>query len=164
EFYNRLAREAAGLDRNPYHPVESITYDDGTGPVQVPQVSIRLKGQSSWVHAVMYDAHPKMQFVIAFNELVPGGRFKGVRKVELDMPRSDWTYLRQRLALHTMRQVGQDAQCANNATLYINGEYYVLFTHLERIDKEFLQRIYGEEDGADDGDLWKGGSMIRTDD
>ncbi|HUH01655.1 MAG TPA: CotH kinase family protein [Kofleriaceae bacterium] len=162
EFYNRLAREAAGLDRNPYHPVEDITYDDGSGPVHVPGVLIRLKGQSSWVHAVLYDENPKMQFVIAFNEVDSDKRFKGVRKVELDMPRTDWTYLRHRLALHTMRKVGQDAQCANNAMLYINGEYYGLFTHVERIDKEFLQRIYGKVNGADDGDLWKSGSRIET--
>ena len=30
----------------------------------------------------------------------PEGRFEGQRKVELDMPRTDTTFIRQRLALH----------------------------------------------------------------
>lgn len=162
EFYNRAERKAAGLDANPYHPVVLASFDDGNTTTNIPQVLIRLKGQSSWVQAAELDANPKMQFVLAFNEVNPDGRFKGLRKVELDMPRSDWTFLRQRLALHMMRQIGQDAQCANNAKLYVNGEYYGLFTHLERLDKEFLQRIYGKENGVDDGDLWKAGVQIRT--
>ena len=162
EFYNREQNDAANLPINPYHPVEHISYDDGSGPVEVENVLIRLKGQSSWLHTVKYDPNPKMQFVLAFNEVNPDGRFKGVRKVELDMPRTDWTFMRQRMALHILREVGQDAQCANNAKLYINGEYYGLYTHLERLDKEFLQRIYGKANNVDDGDLWKSGSIIKT--
>lgn len=164
EFLNRVERDAAGLDINPYHPVASIVYDDGRGPIPLDPslVLIRLKGQSSWVQTVQLDPNPKMQFVIAFNEVNGDGRFNGVRKVELDMPRSDTTFIRQRLALHIMREVGQDAQCANNAKLYLNGEYYGLFTHLERLDKEFLQRVYGKENDVDDGDLWKSGVEIRT--
>ena len=162
EFYNRAEHEAAGDDLNPYHSTEGVTFDDGSGPVEVPLVLIRLKGESSWVQTVQFDENPKMQFLLAFNEIDPDGRFMGVRKVELDMPRTDWTFLRQRLGLHTMRHVGQPAQCANNAKLYVNDEYYGLYAHLERIDKEFLQRIYGKDDGADDGDLWKAGYEIRT--
>jgi hypothetical protein len=164
EFYNRDEHEAAGDDLNPYHPTEEVTYDDGSGPVEVPLVLIRLKGESSWVQTLEFDDNPKMQFVLAFNEVDPDGRFMGVRKVELDMPRTDWSYLRQRLGLHTIRKIGQPAQCANNARLHMNGEYYGLYTHLERLDKEFLQRVYGKDGGADDGDLWKAGYEIRTND
>ena len=162
EFLNREERDDAGLDVNPYHPVERITYDDGRGPIEVANVLIRLKGKSSWVQTVELDPNPKMQLVIAFNEIDEDGRFFGVRKVELDMPRSDHTFIRQRLGLHILREIGQDAQCANNARLYINGEYYGLYSHLERLDKEFIQRVYGKDNGVDEGDLWKSGSQIRT--
>jgi hypothetical protein len=162
EFLNRVARDAADLPINPYHPVERITFDDGSGPIEVPDVLIRLKGQSSWLQTIRYDENPKMQFVIAFNEVNPTGRFYGVRKVELDMPRSDRSFIRHRLALHAMREAGQSAQCANSVRLTINGEYYGLYTHLERLDKEFLQRVYGKANGVDDGDLWKNGREIRT--
>lgn len=159
EFLNRPEREAAGLDPEPYHPV-ALRYVDGVDdPVDVPNVLLRLKGASSWLQTIALDPAPKMQFVIAFNEIDPEARFRGVRKVELDMPRTDQTFIHQRLALHYLRTAGTYAQCANNARLVINGTYYGLYTHLERQDKEFIQRHFPE---ADDGDLWKGGRIIKT--
>jgi hypothetical protein len=159
EFLNRVEREAAGMPKAPYHPI-TLRYEDGVRePVEVPNVLIRLKGASSWLQTIALDANPKMQFVIAFNEIDPEGRFLGVRKVELDMPRSDRTFIRHRLALHYLRTAGTYAQCANNARLFINGEYYGLYSHIERLDKEFIQRHFPE---ADDGDLWESGRVIKT--
>lgn len=160
EFLHRREREEAGLEVHPYHPIE-LGYVAGDEVVEsVPNVLLRLKGNSSWLQALDLDDSPKMQFVLAFNEVDPAGRFKGVRKIELDMPRIDQTFLHQRLGLAFMREAGLPAQCANNARVYINGEYYGLYTNLERLDKEFLQRVYGKE--LDDGDLWKGGWEIKT--
>ncbi len=159
EFLHRMEREAAGLEPEPYHPV-GVRYEDGVRePVDIPGVLIRLKGASSWLQTISLDENPKMQFVIAFNEVDPEARFLGVRKVELDMPRTDHTFIRQRLALHYLRTAGALAQCANNARLYINGSFYGLYTHLERLDKEFLQLRFPE---ADNGDLWKSGRVIKT--
>jgi len=158
EFANVVAREAAGLDTTPYHPVE-VEYLAGDERFSIQQTLLRLKGQSSWRQTIALDPNPKMQFVLAFNEIDPEGRFMGVRKVELDMPRSDKTFMQQRAGLYAMRAAGVPAQCANNARLTINGEYYGLYTHLERLDKEFIQRNFGAED---DGDLWKNGRTIKT--
>lgn len=159
EFLNRVQREEQGLPRSPYHPVEFRYVENGERSEPVPGVLLRLKGASSWLETINFDTNPKMQFVIAFNEVDPDRRFAGVRKVELDMPRSDITYLRQRLALSALRQQGQPAQCANNARLVINGEYYGLYSNIERQDKEFLQRLFPENP---EGDLWKGGREIKT--
>jgi hypothetical protein len=154
EFLHRVEREAAGMDPNPYHPV-AFTYQGN----MIPGVLIRLHGQSSWLQAVALDASPKMQFVISFNDVNTKQRFYGVRKVELDMPRSDRSFLRQRLALSYLHDAGLTSLCANNARLVINGTYYGLYTNLERQDKEFLQRVFP---GASDGDLWEGGRTIQT--
>jgi hypothetical protein len=154
EFLERPEREAMGLDPNPYHPID-LEYN-GT---PVYGAMIRLKGQSSWLQAIEFDDEPKMQFVISFNEIDSDGRFHGVRKVELDMPRTDASFLRQRIGLYYLRRAGISAQCANNARLTINGEYYGLYTHMERLDKEFVQRIFGDDD---ESDLWQGGRRIRT--
>ncbi len=158
EFRHRPEREAQGLDPTPYHPAD-FTYDDGTQVLTVADVRVRLKGQSSWAQTLALDANPKMQFVISFNEVDPAGRFLGVRKLDLDMPRTDQTFLRQRLALRYLREAQIPAQCANNVRLTINGAYYGLYTNLERFDKEFLQRNFGVDD---DGDLWEGGRIIKT--
>jgi hypothetical protein len=154
EFLHRAEREAAGLDPHPWHPIV-FRYRDEI----LPNAMIRLKGSSSWSLAVERDADPKMQFVIAFNRVNEKGRFHGLRKIALDMPRNDQTFLRQRLALAFLRDLGVPAQCANNARLEINGAYYGLYTNLEAMDKEFLQRVFPFED---DGDLWKSGYELQT--
>jgi CotH kinase protein/Putative metal-binding motif len=154
EFLHRAERVAAGLPEHPYHPIE-LRYGDGA-PVSA---MIRLKGNSSWDATVMLDAKPKMQFVLAFNEADPDGRFMGQRKIDLDMPRNDQSFLRQRIALLYLRQLGQPAQCASSARLEINGEYYGLYTAIERMDKEFLQRQFGDDD---EGDLFEGGVDAKT--
>ena len=104
-------------------------------------------------------ANPKMQFVISFNEVNKDGRFRGLRKLVLDMPRNDRTFIRQRLALSLLRDLGLPAQCANNALLEINGTYYGLYANLENMDKEYVQRIFPKDD---DGDLWKSGNELKT--
>jgi len=159
EFLNRVEREAAGMNPTPYHPIKLTYKADGESEDAGEGVLIRLKGASSWLQTIQLDPNPKMQFVIAFNEVDPGGRFKGQRKVELDMPRSDQTFLKHRVGLSFMREAGLPAQCANSARLYINGEYYGLYSNIERMDKEFLERVFP---GAEDGDLWKSGREIKT--
>lgn len=159
EFHNVVERTAAGLDPKPYHPIDLRVVIAGESH-EPTDVMMRLKGASSWLQAIDLDDDPKMQFVISFNEIDSGGRFLGVRKVELDMPRSDLTFLRHRVALTYLRESGVPAQCANNARLYVNGAYYGLYTNIERLDKEFLQRHYGHDDA--EGDLWKSGREIKT--
>jgi len=158
EFHHRAEREAQGLDPTPYHAAD-FAYVVGADRVDIADVRVRLKGQSSWAQTLDLDANPKMQFVISFNEVDKDGRFLGVRKVDLDMPRSDQTYLRHRLALRYLRAAGIPAQCANNARLVINGAYYGLYTNVERFDKELLQRVFGADD---EGDLWQGGRILKT--
>jgi len=155
EFLNWAQREQAGLDPNPYHPVR-FRYQGGPW---MSDVMVRLKGQSSWHETVALDANPKMQFVISFNEVDHQARFHGVRKVELDMPRNDWSFLRQRLAGFYLRSIGIEGQCCNNVRLTINGSYYGLYANLERTDKEYLQRNFPGQAG---GDLWEGGRTIKT--
>jgi hypothetical protein len=156
DFYNMQHNDDLGLDIHPYHPLAEFRY----GNEVVANAMIRLKGQSSWREAVEAgDNPPKMQFVISFNEIDAGARFHGVRKLELDMPRTDPSYLRQRLTLGYLRALGLPAQCANSARLLVNGAPYGLYTNLERPDSEFVQRLFP---GQAMGDLWDGGWGLET--
>jgi hypothetical protein len=154
DFQNMLANVAAGVDYHPYHPLAEFRY----GNEVVPNTMIRLKGWSSWWQSIP-DPDPKMQFVIAFDLVDGQQRFHGLRKVELDMPRIDTSYLRQRLALVYLRALGLPSQCANNGRLFINGSYYGLYTNLEHQDKEFTQRVFPE---APKADLWAAGNQLQT--
>ena len=103
DFYSMAQNEALGLDIHPYHPLTEFKY----GGEVVPNAMIRLKGQSSWREAVEAgDNPPKLQFVISFTEVDPTTRFHGLRKLELDMPRTDPSYLRQRLTLDLPARAG----------------------------------------------------------
>jgi hypothetical protein len=160
EFMNPQFTPGGSIIEPPYHPtmlriMQGEVIHDPIG------VMIRLNGNTSWLQAIAHDDNPKMQFLVAFNKVDPDRRFQGLRKVKLDMPRGDWTYLQQRVGLAWMRgRAGIPAQCANSARVFINGAYYGLYTNLEFQDKSFLKRVYGENDN--DGDLWKAGRDIKT--
>ena len=144
-------------DKKNYHPYRALA-EFRYGNEVVTNALIRLKGWSSWWQAAD-DKPPKMQFVIAFNEIDGNDRFHKQRKIELDMPRIDPTYLHQRISLAYLRALGLPAQCANSARVFINGAFYGLFTNMERPDKEFIRRLFP---GADRGDLWDGGWELAT--
>ncbi len=114
-------------------------------------VMVRLKGNWSW-------SCQKMQFVVSFNETDPNGRFHGVRKLVFDAPWYDRTLLHERLAFPVFEARGLPYSCANSARVMINGAYYGLFTNVERLDKEYLQRHFAEADG----NLYQAGSELKT--
>lgn len=123
-------------------PLAKFQWED----VIITSATIRLRGNPEY-----WDLQQKMQFQIAFNEYNNKGRFLGLRKMAFDASSPNRNFLRDRLALRFMRDSGIIAPCANNARLFINGQYYGLFTSVEKIDKEFLQRAFDNPEG----DLWK---------
>ena len=71
------------------------------GSETVTDAYLRLKGDSSWREAVAYDGqNGKMQFVIAFDHVNSKADFHGVSKIGFDMPRTDPTFMRDRIANH----------------------------------------------------------------
>ncbi len=133
-----------------YHPAE-LTLEGETVPVQV-----RLKGNPgfSWFGE-------KLQLVISFNEDDQEARFHGQRKIVLDATWYEPTLLRERLGWWVMRERGElPASCANNATLSVNGEFYGTYAHIEYLDREYLERVFGDENAT--GTLWKYGSEAKT--
>ncbi len=160
EFHNPQFTPGGSIVEPPYHPTQ-LHIVEGEAEHDPPGVMIRINGNTSWLQTIRYDDNPKMQFLIAFNKVDSSARFEGLRKVKLDMPRSDWTFLQQRVALAWMRgRAGIPAQCSNSARVYINGEYYGVYMNVEQQDKSFLTRNYGTDDN--DGDLWKAGHEIKT--
>ena len=122
--------------------------------------TFKLHGQSSWVQTVMFDGdHPKMQFDISFAERDESARFHGVGKLVFDMPRSDWTFMHDRLAHNWFRQVGIAAGCAASARVEINGAYYGLFVAKETTSRRVIAEFFPQHP---DGDLWKAGVQPET--
>ncbi|MCX4245313.1 CotH kinase family protein [Paraliomyxa miuraensis] len=144
EWNNGPANEDAGVETAPYHSLQEFRYGD----IVITDASIRLRGNPTWWTPLPGD---KMQFQIGFHTQDPEGRFLGLRRLALDAATFNRHMLRDRLALAVMRRVGIRAPCANHARVNVNGEYYGLFTNIEKLDEEFLERTM--EDPT--GDLWK---------
>lgn len=144
EWNALLADYASG--QKDYHPV-TFTHGDAV----VDDAMIRLKGNPSFSWFT-----EKMQFVIAFNEVNPDGRYQGLRKIALDASWYEPTLLRDRVTWSIVaRQGGLPHPCAASATLTVNGEYYGLYTSIEFLDHEWLERSFGDEGAT--GTLWKYG-------
>ncbi len=130
------------------------------GSETVSDAYIRLKGDSSWREAAMYDGqNGKMQFVIAFDQVDSNADFHGASKIGFDMPRTDPTFMRDRIANAWLRSIGVPAICATNAVLTVNGSLYGLFVVEERIAHHFVKEWFP---GNSDGDLFKGGWTPET--
>jgi hypothetical protein len=151
EFHD-IADVLAGKPPKNYHPIV-FHYGSETGETVTTAV-MRLKGQSSWVLTVENDPNPKMQVVIEFDQTDPNGAFHGVSKLVFDMPRSDWSFLHDRLANNWWRERGMLAPCVNSGMLYLNGAYYGLYTVEEHIGSKLVKEFFPGNAG---GDLYKGG-------
>jgi spore coat protein CotH len=132
-------------DDRSYRPI-TLRYGEEVVPAM-----IRLKGNWSW-------SCNKMQFVISFNETDRKGRFRGLRKLVLDAPWYDHSLLRERVAFSYMRDLGVPSSCANSARVYVNGNYYGLYTNVERLDREYLERNFA----LPDGNLYEEGRELKT--
>jgi hypothetical protein len=154
EFHNLAALEA-GVKFVVYHPIV-FHLDNET----VSDAAIKLHGQSSWFDAVTYDGdRAKMQFTISFGEARAGARFHGVGKITFDMPRSDWTFLHERLSDAWLREIGIMAPCAASGRLVINGNYYGLYVTEENVGSTLVQEYFPANPG---GDLWKGAQELQV--
>ncbi|WP_434425648.1 CotH kinase family protein [Nannocystis pusilla] len=135
-----LEQEWAIADDNDLqeHPLVSFKVDDTV----IEDASVRLRGNASHWHD-----QKKMQFEVSFNTYDEQGRFEGLKHVLFDAAEYNRSFLRDRLALAILRDVGLAAPCANNARVVLNGAYYGLFTNIEKVDSEFLERNFEDPRG-----------------
>ncbi len=147
EWDDLVAEYESGNPEQPYHPA-TLTFEGET-----IEASVRLKGNEevSWIGR-------KMQFVVSFVEVDPDVRFHGVRKLSFDAPWYDPSMLRERIAMSYFADAGLPYSCAAGARLDVGGTYYGLYTLLEYLNHQYVQRHFG--DTAGDGQLWKYGVEI----
>jgi hypothetical protein len=138
EWEHGLDQEEQGVDHNPYHPLIEFRY----GEIVINDAEIRLRGNTTY-----WDPANKMQFQIGFHQHDENGLFLGQRRLAFDAAENNVHMLRDRLGLAILRDMGITAPCANNARLVVNGEYYGLFTSIEKIDERFIERVFDDPTG-----------------
>ena len=136
----------ADLKANPLQKTKyrvSVTID-GT---LVEAVSFAAKGNSSLSQVASSDSD-RYSFKINFGKFVKGRTYYGLDKLNLNNIMSDATYMKDYLSYTIMREAGVYAPLISYAKLSINGEYFGLYAIIENVSDSFLERNFGNDDGA----------------
>lgn len=115
-------------------------YDYGSGRDTLQDVGFRLRGNTSRFSQ-------KKSFKVSFNTYVSGRKYQGVKKINLNGQHNDPTMIREKLFYDTWKKSGMVERRTSFVRVYINQDYYGLYTNLEEFDKDWLDRVYGENDG-----------------
>jgi len=115
-------------------------FDDHVKRDTLENVGFRLRGNTS-----RYSA--KKSFKISFNEYVPGRKYQGVKKINLNGEHNDPTMIREKLFYDIWKKAGFVERRTSFVKVYINNTYYGLYTNLEEMEKEWLSRVYRENGG-----------------
>ncbi len=117
-----------------------FVFDDTEQCDTLENVGFRLRGNTS-----RYSL--KKSFKISFNEYVPGRKYQGVKKLNLNGQHNDPTMIREKLFYDLWKRAGFPERRTSFVRVYINGDYYGLYTNIEELDKEWLKRHYADPGG-----------------
>jgi hypothetical protein len=84
---------------------------------------------------------------VDFNRYTSGQEFLGLKSVVLRNNTQDPSNMRERLSMLFFRRMGLVAEREAHARLFINNSYAGLYTIVESIDKTFLKKNLGEDNG-----------------
>jgi hypothetical protein len=125
----------ANFQLNLYYPAH-ITWNG----VTVQNVGIRSRGAAS-------RSATKPGIRVDFNRYNPASRFLGLKSIVLRNNIQDPSNIHERLAMKVFTWLGFPASREAHAKLYVNGGYAGLYTVVEAVDKNFLARHFGQDNG-----------------
>jgi hypothetical protein len=106
----------------------------------VRNIGIRSRGTGS-----RSGVKPGMRF--DFDRYTTAQKFLGLKSIVLRNNTQDPSGIRERLAMLMFRRMGLHAPHEAHARLFVDNAYVGLYTIVESIDKTWLQKNYGEDDG-----------------
>jgi spore coat protein CotH len=130
-----------GLAADPFvYQPGRLRYRSAKNPrldVALAAVGVRLKGHASFAPI---DRKPSLK--IRFDTYVRRQHFLGLRRLTLDNMSQDPSMVRERLAYHVFSKEGLIAPLCNHARVFLNGQYYGLYTNVQTIDRIFVEAHY----------------------
>ena len=110
--------------------------------IRVRNAGIRSRGRTS-------RSEQKPGLRIDFNRYVSGQEFLGLKSLVLDNLWQDASMMRERLAMQVFQRMGLPAPRESHARVFVksDGEYAGVYGVVEVVDKNFLERNFGENDG-----------------
>ena len=118
----------------------------------VSGVAVRAKGSSSLTY-VVDDESDRISLKVDFDRLNNQLSFGGLKKLNFHNNYRDPSLMRERLAYEVFGKMGVPAPRATHVDLWVNDIHMGLYTQVEQIDKEFLERHFENSTG----DLYKAG-------
>ena len=124
---------------NTYYAADMVWLFDGR-EILTEQVGIRSRGLGSRNSF-------KPGLLIDFNRYNETLLFLGLRSIVLRNNAQDASMMREHLGMTFFRRMGIPAPRTSFARLFVNGEYAGLYTVVESIDTDFIQRHFGQQNG-----------------
>lgn len=115
-------------------------FDNGMQIDTVENVGFRLRGNTSRNSL-------RKSFKISFNTFIPGRKFYGMEKLNLNGEHNDPSVIRAKLAWDLFKYMQVPSPRANHVAVYINSVYFGLFINVEHIDENFIDDRFGNNDG-----------------
>ena len=113
---------------------------------KLDNVAIRYKGNSTFYEPNNFHI-PKLPFNLDINELVPGQKLMGSKKLKLANSMFDPTYVKE-ITGYRVYQNYLPSPEANLMCVEVQGKYLGLYVNTEAVDKTFLKKHYNEKDGV----------------
>lgn len=120
----------------------TLTYDKMGANEVTANVGLRIKGEGSFLR---FDQKPALK--VKIDKFVDGQRFRGLARLTLNNNFDDPSFVAERLAYDVYRAAGVPAPRCNSAQVYVNGEFYGVYTNLEPEDKQLLKRWFPTDGG-----------------
>jgi hypothetical protein len=116
------------------------------GTVHFDSVGASYKGNSTFYIADLL-SNPKVPYNIDINYYISGQKLLGYKKLKLANALFDPTFVKEALAA-TIYQNYLPTHQVNIVRLTVNGTYIGAYVNTESIGKQFLDKHFGEKDGA----------------
>jgi spore coat protein CotH len=108
--------------------------------LRVRNVGVRSRGVAS-------RSATKLALRVDFNRYAASQQFLGLKSIILKNLWQDGSMMHERLAMALFTKLGQPASRESYCRLYINNELQGLYSIVESVDSDFLQRTLGESSG-----------------
>ena len=116
------------------------------GGLILPNVMVRYKGNSTYAIPAG-QGNKKVPYNLDFNDSVPGQTLLGFNKVKLANGMFDPTFVKEISSYNIYRRYLPTPE-ANLMQLNVQGNYLGLYINTESIDRQFLNKHFGENDGV----------------
>ena len=113
----------------------------------IHNVGIRPKGNTSLSSIAMDPDTDRFSFKLEFDHFVEGQTCYGLDKLILNNNYADATNMKEAVIYDMFEYLGADASLYNYATISLNGEYKGVYLALEGVEKSFMLRNFGTQDG-----------------